>query len=113
MARMVEGPARASPGKKTSQAVHRRGGRLIFNAVWPQNRTAIIFGASVQEMAGQEADVKYTNVRYAIYIRGLTQHQFAPLVEMSESRLSRCGRGVLRFTPEERRRIAESLGYEE
>jgi hypothetical protein len=63
-------------------------------------------------MAGG-ADLKYPNVRYAIFIRGLTQHQLASTVEMSESRLSRCGRGILQFTPEERARIARSLGFDE
>jgi hypothetical protein len=33
--------------------------------------------------------VKYPNVRYAVFIRGLTQHQLASSVEMSDSRFSR------------------------
>ena len=57
--------------------------------------------------------MKYPNVRYATFIRGLTQHQLASSVGMSESRLSRCGRGIGEFTPDERVRIARFLRFDE
>ena len=57
--------------------------------------------------------MKYPNVRYAIYIRGLTQQRLASSVGMSESRLCRCGRGTQEFTPEERARIARFLRFDE
>jgi hypothetical protein len=57
--------------------------------------------------------VKFPNVRYATFIRGLTQYRLASSVGMSESRLCRCSRGVQDFTPEERARIAHTLGFDE
>jgi hypothetical protein len=57
--------------------------------------------------------VKYPNVRYATFVRGLTQYRLASSVGMSESRLCRCSRGVQEFTPEERTRIAQALRFDE
>ncbi|MGC2769071.1 MAG: helix-turn-helix transcriptional regulator [Candidatus Acidiferrum sp.] len=57
--------------------------------------------------------MKYPNVRYATFVRGLTQYRLASSVGMSESRLCRCSRGVQEFTPEERARIAQALRFDE
>ena len=57
--------------------------------------------------------MKFPNVRYATFIRGLTQYLLASSVGMSDSRLRRCSRGIQDFTPEERARIARTLGFEQ
>lgn len=53
--------------------------------------------------------MKFPNLGYALFIRDLTQRKLALSVQMSESRLSRCGRGIGNFRSDERTRIARVL----
>jgi hypothetical protein len=53
--------------------------------------------------------VKYPNLGYALFIRDLTQRKLALSVQISESRFSRCGRGIGDFSSDERARIARVL----
>lgn len=55
----------------------------------------------------------FPNIAYAAGIRGLAQYQLAEAASMNESRLSRCLNGRFEFTPAERARIAETLGFDE
>src|SRR5580704_8323210 len=57
--------------------------------------------------------VKYPNIAYAADIRGLAQYQLASSAGMSETRLSRCVNGRTEFSPEERNRVAQVLGFDE
>jgi transcriptional regulator with XRE-family HTH domain len=67
----------------------------------------------VEEITEMEAAVKFPHVRYATFLRGLTQHQLSRLVGMSPARMCRCERGIQEFTTEERVRIARFLGFDE
>lgn len=57
--------------------------------------------------------MKYPNIAYAAGIRGMVQYQLASSAGMSESRLSRCVNGRSEFSISERKRVAESLDYDE
>lgn len=57
--------------------------------------------------------MKFPNVAFAADERGLAQYQLATVAGMSESRLSRCMNARMEFTPRERSRIAEALGFDE
>jgi transcriptional regulator with XRE-family HTH domain len=54
--------------------------------------------------------MRYLNLAWAIRQRG-SQFQFAARLGESESWLSRRLTGRVEFTPEERERVAQSLGY--
>jgi len=52
----------------------------------------------------------YVNLRYALELRSLQQYELAARLGVSEARMSRCLRGRLEFTAEERARIVAILG---
>ncbi len=54
---------------------------------------------------------KFPRVRAAMAEKGRAQYEVARRVGMSESRFSRCLRGVDEFCAEEREKIAKFLGY--
>lgn len=55
----------------------------------------------------------FPNIAYAAGLRGLAQYQLAEGAGMSESRMSRCLNGRFEFTPAERMRIADVLGFDQ
>ena len=55
----------------------------------------------------------FPNIAYAAGVRGLVQYQLAEAAGMNESRMSRCLNGRFEFTPAERERIADVLGFEQ
>ena len=57
--------------------------------------------------------MKFPHVRYASFLRGMTQQQLACSVGMSAARMCRCERGIQEFTSEERARIAQFLRFDE
>jgi len=52
----------------------------------------------------------YMNLRYALELRSLQQYELAARLGVSEARMSRCLRGRLEFTVEEKTRIVQILG---
>lgn len=52
----------------------------------------------------------YINLRYALELRKIAQYELAARLGVSEARISRCLRGRLEFTAEEKAQIAELLG---
>lgn len=69
-------------------------------------------GAASENLQRAESEESmYPNLLYALTLRGLLAYQLAAQVRMSESRFSRCARGRMPFTPEERARIVEALNF--
>ena len=57
--------------------------------------------------------MQYPNLAWAIAVRNSTHYATAAAVGLSESRFSRAMNGRVRFSTEERKRIARLLGYPE
>ena len=57
--------------------------------------------------------MRFPNLNWALTGRRIPNYRLAHILERSESRISRALRGLTEFTPEERARIAEVLGYPE
>ena len=55
--------------------------------------------------------MKFPNLSWAMKRARLANYQLAAILEMSESRVSRSLNGLLKFTPQEKKKICKVLGY--
>ena len=57
--------------------------------------------------------MRFPNLVWAASHRGMPHYRLAAAISLSEARFSRALHGRVKFTPRERTRIAEVLGFDE
>jgi hypothetical protein len=66
---------------------------------------------SPRNLVFKEDVLKYPNLVWAINDRRLACYELAAKISVERTKLSRCMNGLVEFSPTEREKIAEALGY--